>query len=725
MEFDFLPKLPKSDLDDRSFDDLVQECLLRIPRYCPEWTHHNPSDPGITLVELFSWLTDQMLLRFNQVPRRNYVTFLELMGVRLQPPSPAKTPVTFYLSAGLSENYTIPMDTEVATLRTETEEAIVFSTDRPVTIGQPQLRHLLTADIAEMEPQLVRDRFAESWSLNPDGEWQGSALSCFNPQPQTGNCFYLVFEPEQPAGNVISVTFKGEAATPTGINPECPPRQWQAWNGVYWQPILLNEADDHTDGFSFARLTRQNGNPLQGADVVLHLPQHWPVTNFASYQGRWIRCVYETEQTTQWGYRCSPEIVGVSVQAIGATVDTTQSLQIHNEILGASDGTPGQTFQLQSAPILPRRDPEYLLVTAVGGIPQRWMEITDFADSGPEDLHYTIDALTGTLQFGPLIREPAQIKAQTQQRMAQSNANLVALAPEQQTLKRQYGKVPPKGAELRMATYRTGGGLKGNVQSGMIRILKTAVPYVANVINHQPAQNGTDAESLDAAVIRVPQMLRTRDRAVTQEDFETLALTAGQGAVARVLCLPADQTGTPGQVRLLLVPQVRTDAIERGEGLHPDVLSLTPQLQTQVSDYLDDRRLLGMAIRYDQPHYVGVTVQAEVALEPDYNNAEAQTEMRHQLQVALYRFLNPITGGPDGRGWPFGRPVYPSDIVTLFQPMPGVRHLGTVQLFELRRQESRWQRILPKEPVIDPGPLGVLCSWQNAQLRSSHAISLL
>ena len=85
MEFDFLPKLPKSDLDDRTFQDLVQECLLRIPRYCPEWTNYNPSDPGITLVELFAWLTDQMLLRFNQVPRRNYVTFLELLGIRLQP----------------------------------------------------------------------------------------------------------------------------------------------------------------------------------------------------------------------------------------------------------------------------------------------------------------------------------------------------------------------------------------------------------------------------------------------------------------------------------------------------------------------------------------------------------------------------------------------------------------------------------------------------------------
>ena len=88
MEFDFLTKLPNSNLDDRTFKELVEECLLRVPRYCPEWTNHNPSDPGITMLELFGWLTDQMMMRFNQVPRRNYVAFLELLGIRLQPPTP-------------------------------------------------------------------------------------------------------------------------------------------------------------------------------------------------------------------------------------------------------------------------------------------------------------------------------------------------------------------------------------------------------------------------------------------------------------------------------------------------------------------------------------------------------------------------------------------------------------------------------------------------------------
>ena len=132
MEFNFLPNLPSSNLDDRAFDDLVQECIMRIPRYCPEWTDYNLSDPGITLVELFAWLTDQMLLRFNQVPRKNYVAFLELLGIRLQPPAPARTELTFYLSSDLPQAYTIPEAFEVSTVRTESAEAITFSTDFPL-----------------------------------------------------------------------------------------------------------------------------------------------------------------------------------------------------------------------------------------------------------------------------------------------------------------------------------------------------------------------------------------------------------------------------------------------------------------------------------------------------------------------------------------------------------------------------------------------------------------
>jgi predicted phage baseplate assembly protein len=281
VDFDFLPKLPKPNLDDRTFKDLVEECILRIPRYCPEWTNYNPSDPGITLIELFAWLTDQMLLRFNQVPLRNYVTFLELLGVRLQAPAPAQTDITFYLSTALPDAYSIPGGTEVATVRTETEEAIVFSTDEPLTIGKPSLRHFLTAETTEDTPQVLRDRFTNLWTLRPDGEWGGRELALFNEQPSPNNCFYLVFDPEaEIEGNVVAVTFRGEAATTTGINPEAPPRCWEAWNGTYWQSVLLQEADDGTKGFSFSEIAQARSTPprrgcsIAFADSVARYPLH-------------------------------------------------------------------------------------------------------------------------------------------------------------------------------------------------------------------------------------------------------------------------------------------------------------------------------------------------------------------------------------------------------------------------------------------------------------------
>lgn len=182
-EFDFLPNLPKSDLDDRTFAELVNECLLRIPRYCPEWTNYNPSDPGVTLIELFAWLTDQMLLRFNQVPRRNYVAFLELLGIQLQPPAPAQTEVTFYLSASLPEAYTIPEGIEVATLRTEDEEAIIFTTDQPLVIAKPRITHLLAAPTSEEKPEYLRDLLQDVWTQDNEHEWSGQAIALFSDPP--------------------------------------------------------------------------------------------------------------------------------------------------------------------------------------------------------------------------------------------------------------------------------------------------------------------------------------------------------------------------------------------------------------------------------------------------------------------------------------------------------------------------------------------------------------
>ena len=275
-----------------------------------------------------------------------------------------------------------------------------------------------------------------------------------------------------------------------------------------------------------------------------------------------------------------------------------------------------------------------------------------------------------------------------------------------------------------MLVYRTGGGKEGNVQIGSLKFLKSAFPYIESVINYKPAINGADGESLEQAVIRAPRILRTRDRAVTAEDFEVLAQQGGAGAIARVRCLPASATRQAGTVGLLVVPYANTDGIELGEGIPPQQFSLSPALQEQVLQYLDERKLLGVQVQLQEPEYVGVAVQTEVILEPAYNNPLATAEILRNLRISLYKYLNPLTGGMEGKGWPFGRPVYTSDIIALMQQTPGVRYLGTVLLFSIRKQGDIWIRQSSPEQVIDPGVQGLVCSWADNNLRSGHDIQI-
>lgn len=75
--------LPVPNLDDLGFDQLVADAKALIPVYDPEWTNYNPSDPGITLIELFAWFCEMVLYRIDQVTEENQLQFLKLMGVEL------------------------------------------------------------------------------------------------------------------------------------------------------------------------------------------------------------------------------------------------------------------------------------------------------------------------------------------------------------------------------------------------------------------------------------------------------------------------------------------------------------------------------------------------------------------------------------------------------------------------------------------------------------------
>ena len=136
--------LPVPYLDDRTFQDLVDEAKRLIPRYCPEWTDHNVSDPGITLIELFAWMVETLLYRLNQVPDLHYIKLMELIGLKLHEPTAAQVPITFWLSAPQENDVIIPRDTEVATERREGAEAIVFANTQDFFVRVPTLVHCIS-----------------------------------------------------------------------------------------------------------------------------------------------------------------------------------------------------------------------------------------------------------------------------------------------------------------------------------------------------------------------------------------------------------------------------------------------------------------------------------------------------------------------------------------------------------------------------------------------------
>jgi len=130
--------IPKNNLDDRTFDDIVAEAIRLIPRYCPDWTNHNPSDPGITLVELFAWMTEMMLYRLNQVPEKIYLSLLELMGLSLIPPQSARAVIRFFPVEGYKKSIQVKGGTQIAAI-SGNDDTFLFETEHDVLINSAKL----------------------------------------------------------------------------------------------------------------------------------------------------------------------------------------------------------------------------------------------------------------------------------------------------------------------------------------------------------------------------------------------------------------------------------------------------------------------------------------------------------------------------------------------------------------------------------------------------------
>lgn len=130
--------IPKINLDDRTFDDIYADALKLIPRYCPEWTNHNTSDPGITLLELFSWMTEMTIYRLNKVPEKTYLSLLELMGMSLGTPQSARGIVQFFPVEGIRKTINIKAGTQIAASVNGSAD-IIFETEKDFNVNNNKL----------------------------------------------------------------------------------------------------------------------------------------------------------------------------------------------------------------------------------------------------------------------------------------------------------------------------------------------------------------------------------------------------------------------------------------------------------------------------------------------------------------------------------------------------------------------------------------------------------
>jgi predicted phage baseplate assembly protein len=612
--------LPAPNLDDRRFQDLVDDAKRMVMRRCPEWTDHNVSDPGVTLIETFAFMTDQLLFRLNQVPDRLYVKFLELIGLRLIPATPAHADVTFWLSAPAITSVGIPMGTNVATLRTEQVESVVFSTDKDLQILTCALNYVAT-QAADADVQVDRT----------DETKMGQSFQAFSPVPRVDDAMLVGLS--NPVPNcVVRLDFDCRVEG-VGVHPDHPPLQWEAWNGKEWRRCRVS--------------TDETGALNTTGEIHVHVPGDHESAVLGGNAAGWLRArVIEVAEDFPT-YQATPLVTALSASTIGGTVEADHCEIIEEEILGDSEGVPGQEFSVARAPVVLGAGQAMLEIMSDSGW-QEWTPVHNFAGSGPADRHYILDATAGTIHFGPAIREP--------------DGGL-----------RQYGAVPAYGATIRLRKHATGGGRIGNVGKGAIQTLKSSIPFVSRVENIEAAWGGVDGESLEEAKARGPILLRTRSRAVTAEDYEAITHEAAPD-VARVRCVTAgDQDTDAGSVRVLIVP-----AAADVDG-KIDFAELVPGEETlaRISERLDEVRLIGTRVLVSPPRYRGVTVVARVIARPRLDTSRVRAE----ALAALYRYLNPISGGRDGRGWDFGRPVQAGDVYALLQRVRGVDLVEDVRLF--------------------------------------------
>lgn len=682
--------LPSPILDDRSYEQLREELVRRIPVYAPEWTDHNASDPGVALLELFAFLGENLLYRFNQIPESTQLAFLRLLDVPLRPAQSARALVAM---AAKDQDILVEQNSEAKA------GARGFETRTEVHVWPVSARAITRAAAPPPDDEDARDFAARAidarGGLAPGEQAVFYTNRTVPPDPMApdaqavdvgeavdGMLWVAVLGGEavreRMLGGVLNVAFVPDETIvtmaevdpcpgdedllagregcpgPTGSarprrEGSSPPTSWQASSAEVdsdGDPVYVGVSveSDTTAGLSrqgIVRLRLPNRHDRLGrfdvsdADLLGtgDLPPDLEDDNLNEQVLFWLRAFRE-----DGGHIGRVLWIGVNA------AEVEQVLRAPAEFLGTGDGEADQRYRLVNRRVVA----ETLTVEVEepdGWVP--WRRVEAFDASGEEDPNYVLDPEAGEVRFGDGVR----------------------------------GRVPQIGQRIRTPGYRYGGGQAGNVPAKAIS--KLARYPAVTLSNPLPARGGAESERVTDALERVPGELRRRDRAVTAGDFRELALATPGADLGRAETLARFHPRRPGIEAAGVVTVVvwpREDR-RRPNAPVPDRSALR-----SVCRWLDRRRLVTTELYVVPPTYHRVAVSVGLRAKPGYG-IEA---VRRWVELVLRQYLAPLPPyGPAGNGWPLGRCVYGPELEAAALQVEGVEFLEGLDVAD-SRPDGTW-----------------------------------
>ncbi|MEU7164050.1 hypothetical protein AB0A70_05295 [Streptomyces morookaense] len=684
--------LPVPDLDDLRFQPLVDAAKRALPQRVPEWTDHNVSDPGITLVEACAERTDQLLYRIGHMTARQRSALLRLMGITPLPASPARIVVVFTRTDDSTGRREIPAHTEV---RTEGEEPVVLATTEKLVLAEDQS----TGTVEAVEQPVVVTEVLGTADGRPGGRFP-TAHRPWGPNTP-------VKEPPFGPPLVVRVGDTEWEAVPTftEAGPESP---------VYWWDAASCEV-------VLGPLVPVGGGPGE---------QHGKVPA----EGARISAQYGVCRGRKGTVQAGRPLTVIAQDGLGAAVDRVVTPPEDAEDWQQALDRAG----LDLAPLrraVTAADHEQLIGEHVPGLARiRVTALTRPTDSRvPTALQAPprpADVLAGLVAA----RDPRRAVHYYDSSGTITPCVLDLRAPDGSAGSGDDVPDPVSRAGRLDAVIRTGEGsprlwFYGTTclwDGGTEQVVSGEFPFVPgeftsdlDAVTLLAAPSPADAYELfffkgETFYHRsctytdrkfVPQDGSRGVTSLVSEAFPGLSPQCQQSPDAVVVfggvffflkaarTEPALWRREDDPLHVLLVPRTAGDPGERP----PDnAFVIPPSTLTAVKNVVDASRLLGERLLVGEPGYdpfgIAATVRPWSSTQTDVDRAKKASER------ALRRFFHPTAGGPDGRGWPWGRRVHAGDVFTVLETVREHRGTTAVDLYEERGGGS-----VPSVEVSDGG----------------------